>query len=148
MNRTWKFVIVIAAISMIAAPALAQKGGPNPYTPHGEECFSGHWTVIANGSRPSDVSVAGTLAGNKHGRLADLLYVAKDRVPKDTENYLQRFSRGGSTTLYVIGGLDAVSQEVVEKIMKMTATETVRRVDGDSRYQTAAIASRVHTSCK
>lgn len=133
MNRTWKFVFVVLAIAMITpSSALAQKSGDDSTT---STCEPTPWLVFANGDNPSDIGSATTLASkNSEG---ESLYVMKDRVPQPVQDYLEGSlalpPKGGQITTYVIGGEDAISEEVVDQLQNSAPLEVIR-LQGESRH--------------
>lgn len=145
MNRTWTLIMFLAVL-LVAVPAAAQKSG-DPFHPHSQECISAPWVVAANGYREADVAVAGTLIARADG-LADMIYVNEEHVPSSTKDYLRREYAKGGSALYVVGGEEAVHEKVISKLIELGNFHAVRRINGATRSETAAIANYISGNCK
>ena len=102
-----------------------------------ESAFSSASKVfIANGENFPDAMAAAAAAGHSN---APVLLV-DDRVPSVTKAELARLD---PSTIYVIGGTAAVSNDVVNRLDDYG---TVKRIAGNNRYATAAAVSKAFFS--
>ncbi len=124
--------LLTAAVAMLAValalPAFAQSiCSPQPCDDHPQETVA-----IVNGNAPADALLAATLD-------SDVLYVTQDTVPDVTANALFDY---GDPLLLVIGGPDAVSDDVMHMLSQVMGLD-VERVGGADRFATAVeVASR------
>lgn len=142
VNGTLRFVVIILAIIMIVpSSATAQKGGDDS-----AGCERQPWMVVANAYSDADTSVAGALASDPY---ADLAYVVHDKIPSATKASLEVKFGKDPATIYVIGGEEAVSQDVVATLAQEYASGgDVIRIGGSNRIQTAARAAGIEGPCK
>lgn len=88
--------------------------------------------VIATGADYPDALAAGPLAASRNATL--LLNPAEALDPQVREE----IQRVGATSISVVGGTSAISEQVVEDLRSIPAVTRVDRLDGPSRYHTAA----------
>ena len=98
----------------------------------GEEKASG--VALANANKLSDIV---SLASAAAAKGCPLLLVEQDNLPAATANALTQF---GPETVYVAGGTEAVSEQVIRQIIEATglAEDQIQRFQGNNRYETSA----------
>lgn len=89
---------------------------------------------VVSGESYADAVSAGPAAGVLG---APLLLVGRNLLPSATRDELQRLN---PEKIYVVGGISAISQEILEALKEYS--DDVQRIAGDDRYQTSALVSQ------
>ncbi len=92
--------------------------------------------VLTTGQAFPDAVVASSLAGALD---APLLFARADSLPQATADEIVRL---GASRVVIIGGTNAVSDEVAEALDMLTGVAAVERIAGTSRYETSALVAR------
>lgn len=88
--------------------------------------------IVASGESFPD-ALAGSFLAGRFGEGAPILLTQRDSLPESTTAALDELQ---ASTVYVLGGTAAVSDEVIASLG--AADRTVERIAGDDRYETAA----------
>ena len=107
--------------------------------------------VIVNGLDFADGLAAGPFAYSFHDLAkpsAPILLVTKNEIPEETLKEIKRLTNDKEgaalkkTKIYVIGGKNAVSDDVVSKLKALKGISEVNVLAGANRYDTAAIVAK------
>ena len=112
-------------------------GGGGAGSPGGGGEASIAVAIVANGWSPSDIGVAAALSA----RLPDsaVMYTSADRLSTATAGLLGELQPGG---VIIVGGPAAITPEVAGSIRSVSGSESVDRVAGEARADTAARVAR------
>lgn len=98
--------------------------------------------VIASGEVFADAINATSLAQKND---APILLVSKNKISKETKDYLQSFENGKIGKIFVVGGQKTVSDKVLQDIRAITNIES-ERIFGTNRYMTSVRVANVSFS--
>ena len=93
--------------------------------------------IVANGWSPPDIGVAAALAARTPN--AVVLYTAEDRLSVGTRDLLREYQ---PAAVIVIGGNGAVSKEALASAQSALGSDSLQRIAGVSRADTAANVAR------
>ncbi len=97
--------------------------------------------ILASGETQIDAVSAAGLSGYED---APVLLTRRDSLPAGVARFIED---QGVSTVFVVGGTDVVSDDVVELVEGLESKPTVTRVSGADRYGTAVeIAKRIRSS--
>ncbi|MDA3937489.1 MAG: S8 family serine peptidase [Actinomycetota bacterium] len=97
---------------------------------------SAETVVVTTGEAFPDAVVASALAGAVEG---PLLFARAGSLPLVTADEIMRL---GASRVVIVGGVNVVSDEVVDALDALAGVTTVDRVAGSSRYETSAEVAR------
>ena len=96
--------------------------------------------ILVSGESLADGLVATGLAGQEQ---SPILLTHRDTLPDAVADFVDRHD---VSNVIVVGGPDAVSNQVLSDIASLESSPTVRRLAGEDRYATAAaVAAQLHS---
>ena len=94
--------------------------------------------ILVSGESPADGLVATGLAGRHQ---APILLTPRDALPNEVAEFLDRYD---VSSVIVVGGTEAVSDQVLSGIASLEVSPSVRRLAGEDRFATAVtVASQL-----
>ena len=94
---------------------------------------SGTPVFIASGENFPDALSVSSFSGSKQ---YPTLLVGQDTLPAEAENYIVK---NKPTTIYIAGGMGAVSQNTQNKVQSLVPNTTIIRLAGNDRFDTVGV---------